>query len=360
MYSNPSRLIDYSSSTLGRSIEVLVRTAQSAPLMEVIADRDGKGFRQLGILRLDKIDSCYGDRLSGNKLFKLMPLIDCLRTSGVESVASFGGPWSNHLWSLSAMTSQHGMRAQGLINGEMKSQLTPTLYEARQKGMLLTYLSRRDFKRLMFTEGWNALPEHLPNSYVIPIGGASNLGVLGAIVLGQVLQQRFPLHEWRCAAGSAVTSVGLAIARAGMSPSKAGRVVALTVADSVEVAAARAERTAQRFFKWLLDEPAIAEILGLSASAEPGAVMQALTFEDGRSLSVLSGGTRTLAQSEPSAIMGELIGAIELDPVYTGPLIAHFQQQWSAGLVDARDTLLIHTGGAQGLRRFGDESFTSV
>ena len=133
MYSNPSGLIDYSPSTLGRSIEVLVRAARSAPLMEIAADRDGKEFRKLGILRLDKIDSSYGDRLSGNKLFKLMPLIDCLRTSGVNSVASFGGPWSNHLWSLSAMTRQHGMRAQGLINGEMKSQLTPTLCEARQR-----------------------------------------------------------------------------------------------------------------------------------------------------------------------------------------------------------------------------------
>ncbi len=360
MRSNKEFSLDFDPHVLLESIESLRSLAALAPVTQVAPGVIVDTPEPVSILRLDRLQSEFGPQLAGNKLFKLLPLFHCLRAMGVPSVTSFGGYWSNHLWSLSAMARHYAMSATALINGEMPSCLTPTLCDARAQGMQLRFLSRKDYRRLMYMEGWDALPEYAPRSYVVPLGGSGALGILGSVVLGQIAAERHEFAEWRCAAGSATTAIGLAFARLSSGGESPGRVVALSVADSPTALEKRAEQSVRAFLNWLSEKPIIASALELPHTITVDDVMRVLEFRDVRSISLIK------CQAEPAELSSyrqrlEQAGCeLALDPVYTGPLVVHSGRERLGGLFDPGQSLLFHTGGQQGARQYGDESSGAV
>lgn len=82
--------------------------------------------------------------VSGNKWFKLRFYLEEANRLKSNTIASFGGAYSNHIVALAAACKLNGFNSIGFIRGEASN--SPTLIEAASMGMKLYYLSRESYR----------------------------------------------------------------------------------------------------------------------------------------------------------------------------------------------------------------------
>jgi 1-aminocyclopropane-1-carboxylate deaminase len=125
------------------------------------------------VLRLDHIHPI----VSGNKWFKLKYYIQYAKSNQMDTIASFGGPFSNHLVALAYAAKQENLKSIGYVRANKTEPLTPTLQEAMNYGMDLQYLGRSNFQFLK-----NELLQKTisKNIYFVDEGGYGALGAKGA------------------------------------------------------------------------------------------------------------------------------------------------------------------------------------
>ena len=126
----------------------------------------------INILRADLLDPV----VSGNKWFKLQFYVRDAIAAGKTTLATFGGPYSNHIIATAKYGATMGLKTVGFIRGEKPTTLSPTLTDAIQHGMTLHFISREDFAQ---TEKIIADNED-PNWAWIPEGGYGVIGAEGA------------------------------------------------------------------------------------------------------------------------------------------------------------------------------------
>ena len=76
----------------------------------------------INILRADKLDPV----VSGNKWFKLQLYVKDVINTGKTTLATFGGPFSNHIVATSKYGAIMGLKTVGFIRGEKPTNLSPT------------------------------------------------------------------------------------------------------------------------------------------------------------------------------------------------------------------------------------------
>lgn len=129
------------------------------------------------ILRLDIMHPV----VSGNKFFKLRFYIDAARADGASTVASFGGPYSNHIVALAHTAKEAGLNSIGYIRSNDNEPLTESLAEAKAYGMELIFLGRSEFqtkKESILNDRFNT-----PSIYFIDEGGYGPIGAKGAATI---------------------------------------------------------------------------------------------------------------------------------------------------------------------------------
>ena len=126
----------------------------------------------INILRADVLDPV----VSGNKWFKLQFYVRDAMAAGKTTLATFGGPYSNHIIATAKYGASMGLNTVGFIRGEKPTTLSPTLTDAIQYGMTLYFVSREDFEQ---TEKIIAHNQD-PNWAWIPEGGYGVTGADGA------------------------------------------------------------------------------------------------------------------------------------------------------------------------------------
>ncbi len=126
----------------------------------------------INILRADVLDPV----VSGNKWFKLQFYVRDAIAAGKTTLATFGGPYSNHIIATAKYGATIGLKTVGFIRGENPTSLSPTLTDAIQHGMTLHFVSRKDFEQ---TEKIIAENQD-PNWAWIPEGGYGVTGAEGA------------------------------------------------------------------------------------------------------------------------------------------------------------------------------------
>ena len=126
----------------------------------------------INILRADVLDPV----VSGNKWFKLQFYVRDAMAAGKTTLATFGGPYSNHIIATAKYGASMGFNTVGFIRGEKPTTLSPTLTDAIQNGMTLHFVSREDFEQ---TEKIIAENQD-PNWAWIPEGGYGITGADGA------------------------------------------------------------------------------------------------------------------------------------------------------------------------------------
>jgi 1-aminocyclopropane-1-carboxylate deaminase len=119
--------------------------------------------------------------VSGNKFYKIRFYIAAAIENGVSKVASFGGPYSNHIVALAFTAKEAGLKSIGYIRTNADEPTTPSLAEAKHYGMELVYLGRTDFqsKKASILETSDAKSD----TYFIDEGGYGTIGAKGAATI---------------------------------------------------------------------------------------------------------------------------------------------------------------------------------
>lgn len=99
---------------------------------------------ECSILRLDKLHPI----VSGNKWFKLRYYIEEAIAHKASTIASFGGPYSNHLVALAYAAKQNNLKSIGYVRASKEDTLTPSLQEALAYGMQLEFMGRTHFQEI--------------------------------------------------------------------------------------------------------------------------------------------------------------------------------------------------------------------
>ena len=154
----------------------------------------------ISILRADLIDPV----VSGNKWFKLQLYVRDAIAAGKTTLATFGGPYSNHIVATSKYGASMGLETVGFIRGEKPVALSPTLTDAMENGMTLHFVSREDFEQTEKIISHNQDPSWA----WIPEGG---YGITGAEGVKSMLtiKDTTPFDTIICAVGTGTMMAGL-------------------------------------------------------------------------------------------------------------------------------------------------------
>ncbi|MBT5293060.1 MAG: pyridoxal-phosphate dependent enzyme [Cellvibrionales bacterium] len=144
------------------------------------------------LVRLDAIRCGTNDRIMGNKIFKLLPSIQRAKENNINRIISFGGPWSNHIHALAAAGDACHLQTVGIIRGERKTTLTPTLQDAQQLGMRLQFVSRSDYQQLQMPSMSATINQQFGDGMIVPVGGSNLDGLLGTTEMGKAIVRHLP------------------------------------------------------------------------------------------------------------------------------------------------------------------------
>jgi 1-aminocyclopropane-1-carboxylate deaminase len=123
--------------------------------------------------------------ISGNKWWKLKYNLQHAREKKHETIVTFGGAFSNHIYATAAACKQLGLKSAGIIRGEEAQPLNSTLSFARSCGMELRYVSREVYRKKSELEFLSELEQQYQNCFIIPEGGTNELAIRGSEELGK-------------------------------------------------------------------------------------------------------------------------------------------------------------------------------
>ena len=120
---------------------------------------------------------------------------------------TFGGAYSNHIYSTAAACKLFGFESIGIIRGEEHLPLNPTLKFAAQQGMKLYYIDRTSYRDKYNEKLLMELKTLFGDFYLIPEGGSNSLAVKGCTEIIKSIQ--IPFNYICCPAGTGGTLAGL-------------------------------------------------------------------------------------------------------------------------------------------------------
>lgn len=129
-------------------------------------------YIHLSILRIDKLHPI----ISGNKYFKLKYFLEEAIRGGKNTIATFGGYYSNHLHATAYACKVKGLHSIGYIKGHQPKELNDTLKDCIKYGMKLQFIPHQHFDQFQKTFIQD-LPE---NILTVPMGGYEPRGMIGA------------------------------------------------------------------------------------------------------------------------------------------------------------------------------------
>ena len=297
------------------------KSIESVPTLRV----DDPILDDAGINLLIKREDLIHPYLSGNKYHKLKYNLDEAKKEGYDTLLTFGGAYSNHIYATAAAGKIYNFNTIGIIRGEEHESLNPTLTFSKQCGMKLCYMDRSTYRNKTNKHVIELLIKKYGRFYLIPEGGSNNLAVKGCAEIISSIENDF---DYICSAvGTGGTVAGLA---AGLKGNK--------------------------------------KVLGFS-------VLKGSNFLNGRTRQLLksySGQEFKNWQINFNYHFGgyarfnlELIDFIEnfeqrfnipIEPIYTGKMLYGIFDLVKKGFFPAETTIIaIHTGGLQGLRGLSDK-----
>ena len=130
---------------------------------------------RLFVKRDDLIHPLFG----GNKWRKLKYNLIFAKENQYETLLTFGGAWSNHIYATAAAAKHFGFNSIGIIRGEKHTPLNATLTFAEACGMQLHYVSRAEYRQKHETQYQQKLKQQFGNVYILPEGGSNALAMKG-------------------------------------------------------------------------------------------------------------------------------------------------------------------------------------
>ena len=177
-------------------------------------------------------DDLLNPALPGNKARKLKYNLLQARAEGHTRLLTFGGAYSNHLAAVAAAGRLYGFETVGLVRGEERLPLNPTLARCAADRMALHYLDRATYRRRAEPAFLAEMQRQFGPAYPLPEGGTNALALRGVAELIDELRQHTDFDAVAVAAGTGGTLAGLALGLAKAAyPACAVGVAALKGAD---------------------------------------------------------------------------------------------------------------------------------
>lgn len=175
----------------------------STPLQKVEDEITTSHKINLYIKRLDLTHP----QISGNKWYKLKYNLIEAGKNGYNTLLTFGGAYSNHIYATAAAGKLFNFKTIGIIRGELHKPLNPTLTFAEHNGMTLHYLDRNSYRKKTTNDLIDSLHNKFGNFYLIPEGGSNKLAVKGYSEIINDLDVRFNYICTACGTGGTLAGI---------------------------------------------------------------------------------------------------------------------------------------------------------
>jgi 1-aminocyclopropane-1-carboxylate deaminase len=136
-------------------------------------------LEKAGIRLLVKREDRNHPFVSGNKWWKLKYNLSEAVHRGSKTILTFGGAYSNHIFSTAAAAAETRLKSIGIIRGERIEPLNDTLAFAEQQGMQLQFVSREEYKNKTDASFIESLKNSYGDFFLIPEGGTNEFAVKG-------------------------------------------------------------------------------------------------------------------------------------------------------------------------------------
>ncbi|MFT4533007.1 MAG: 1-aminocyclopropane-1-carboxylate deaminase [Saprospiraceae bacterium] len=253
--------------------------------------------------------------ISGNKWRKLKYNLKDALADGVETIVTFGGAFSNHIYATAAACHELGLKSVGIIRGEYDKH-NPTTKFAKRCGMELRFVERSDYREKENSDAVKSILSEYSNYILIPEGGSNDQAIKG-------------LHELSIEINA--SDHNIIMVSAGTGSTASGILQNLDSAKELWV------------FSSIKSEYLKDEIL---SKTDPTKHCQ-LKF-----ISNYHYGGYGKTPPELIRLINDFKAQTEIpiDPIYNGKLIAGFSDMIEKGKVNNNHSYLwIHTGGLQGI-----------
>lgn len=290
---------------------------------------DSKTYSPISIVHTEQLDHAgvslsvkredlLHPTISGNKWRKLKYNFKDALDNGIETVVTFGGAFSNHIFSTAAASHALGLKSVGIIRGEYDKS-NPTTKFAKQCGMELRFVDRPSYREKENSEAVKSILLEYSNYLLIPEGGSNDLAEKG-------------LHELSLEINESHHNI--IMVSAGTGSTATGILQNLDSNKSLWV------------FSSLKSEYLKGEIL---SKTDPSKHAQ-LKF-----ISSYHYGGYGKTPNELINFMNDFKAQTEipLDPIYNGKLISGFSDMVEQSKVNSKHSYLwVHTGGLQGIEAY--------
>ncbi|MBN3894124.1 MAG: 1-aminocyclopropane-1-carboxylate deaminase/D-cysteine desulfhydrase [Nostoc sp. NOS(2021)] len=181
------------------------------PLQQINSEITRDAGVNLYVLRLDLMHPL----VNGNKWFKLKYNLLEAKEKNFTTLLTFGGAYSNHIYATAAAGNFFGFRTIGVIRGEERLPLNPTLSFAVQQGMQLVYLNRETYRQRNTPALQEYLQQRFGEVFIIPEGGSNLNGVRGCTeIVGNAMPTAgyaYAFDHICVAGGTATTLAGITL-----------------------------------------------------------------------------------------------------------------------------------------------------
>jgi 1-aminocyclopropane-1-carboxylate deaminase/D-cysteine desulfhydrase-like pyridoxal-dependent ACC family enzyme len=170
---------------------------------------------QSDILRIAKVrllvkrEDLNHPTISGNKWWKLKYNLEEARKRKHDTILTFGGAYSNHIFSTAAAANELGLKSIGVIRGEQALPLNKTLDFANRCGMQLHYVSREIYRKKTDPKFIERLRDRFGDFYLIPEGGTNEFAIKGCCEFAVEHLSPIPFDHLCVAVGTGGTIAGI-------------------------------------------------------------------------------------------------------------------------------------------------------
>lgn len=168
-----------------------------SPVQEI----ENQLLQSKGVKLFIKRDDLIHPQVSGNKWRKLKYNLLAAKEQKQNTLLTFGGAFSNHIYATAAAGKVFGFKTIGLIRGGRIEPLNPTLAYAEEVGMELHFITRSDYRRKEDLVYQKQIRDQFGDFFLIPEGGTNVSAIKGcAELVEEVKQQLAELPDYWCAA----------------------------------------------------------------------------------------------------------------------------------------------------------------
>lgn len=180
-----------------------------SPLQLVTADF----LQEKNITLYLKREDVIHPEITGNKWRKIKYNLQQFNQTGLDTILTFGGAYSNHIRATAATGKAVGFKTIGIIRGDEFTQLNPTLQFAKDCGMQLQFISREQYRQKTEPNFIQHLEKQYGTFYLLPEGGSNRLALQGCAEI--IAEIDVPFDIVCCACGTGTTLAGLVAGLAG-------------------------------------------------------------------------------------------------------------------------------------------------